>query len=146
MKSRIAKYATIIFGLFLLAIGLYLVITRGDPQGTQGIMRVLPYVCIGIGSGLFGHGMGNMISERAIRKDPNFMKKLDIEKNDERNIAIANRAKGKAFDMMTFVFGALILSFGLMGVDTIALLLLVFAYLSVHGFAIYYRFKFDKEM
>ena len=48
--------------------------------------------------------------------------------------------------MMTFVFGALILSFGLMGVDMIALLLLVFAYLFVHGFAIYYRFKFDKEM
>ena len=48
--------------------------------------------------------------------------------------------------MMTFVFGALIVSFGLIGVDTAAILLLVFAYLFVHGSAIYYRFKFDKEM
>ena len=146
MKSKIVRYGAIIFGLLLLTIGLYLIKTVGDPQGAQGIMRALPYVCIGIGSGLFGHGMGNMISERTIGKDPDLVKKMNIEKNDERNIAIANRAKGKAFDMMTFVFGALMLSFALMEVDTVALLLLVFAYLFVHGFAIYYRFKFEKEM
>ena len=83
---------------------------------------------------------------QAIRSDSEIQRKLEIEKNDERNIAIANKAKGKAFDMMTFVFGALMISFALIGVDMIAVLLLVFAYLFVHGFAIYYRFKFDKEM
>ena len=143
MKSKLSKYTTIILGLLLLTIGLYLIKTVGDPQG---IMASLPYVCIGIGSGLFGHGMGNLISERAIRSDPDLQKKLDIEKNDERNIAISNKAKGKAFDMMTYVYGALMVSFALMGVDMSALLLLVFAYLFVHGFGIYYRIKFDKEM
>lgn len=143
MKSKLAKYTTIILGLLLLTIGLYLIKTVGDPQG---IIASLPYVCIGIGSGLFGHGMGNLISERAIRSDPDLQKKLDIEKNDERNIAISNKAKGKAFDMMTYVYGALMVSFALMGVDMSALLLLVFAYLFVHGFGIYYRIKFDKEM
>ena len=143
MKSKLAKYTTIILGLLLLTIGLYLIKTVGDPQG---IMASLPYVCIGIGSGLFGHGMGNLISERAIRSDPDLQKKLDIEKNDERNLAISNKAKGKAFDMMTYVYGALMVSFALMGVDMSALLLLVFAYLFVHGFGIYYRIKFDKEM
>ena len=141
MKSKLAKYTTIILGLLLLTIGLYLIKTVGDPQG---IMASLPYVCIGIGSGLFGHGMGNLISERAIRSDPDLQKKLDIGKNDERNIAISNKAKGKAFDMMTYVYGALMVSFALMGVDMSALLLLVFAYLFVHGFGIYYRIKFDK--
>ena len=143
MKSKIKNYATLIMGLLLLAVSLYLIKTSNDPQG---IMRTLPYVCIGIGCGLFGHGMGNVISERAINSYPELKRQLDIEKNDERNVAIANRAKGKAFDMMTFVFGALMLSFALMGIDTVAVLLLVFAYLLVHGFAIYYRFKFDKEM
>ena len=90
--------------------------------------------------------MGNIISERAVRSNPEIQKKLEIEKNDERNIAIANRAKGKAYDMVTFVYGALMVSFALMGIDMIAVLLLVFAYLLVHGFALYYRFKFDKEM
>ena len=143
MKSKVAKYTTIMLGLLLLAAGLCLIKISDNPQE---IMRALPYVCIGIGCGLFGHGMGNVISQRAINGDPELKKKLDIEKNDERNVAIANRAKGKAFDMMTFVFGALMLSFALMGVDMVAVLLLVFAYLFVHGFALYYRFKFDKEM
>lgn len=143
MKSKITNHATIIIGLLLLAVSLYLIKTSNDPQG---IMRTLPYVCIGIGCGLFGHGMGNVISERAINSYPELKRQLDIEKNDERNVAIANRAKGKAFDMMTFVFGALMLSFALMGIDMVAVLLLVFAYLLVHGFALYYRFKFDKEM
>ncbi len=143
MKSKIVKYTTIFLGLLLLVTGLYLIKTTGT---SQGIMVALPYVCIGIGSGLFGHGMGNVISERAIRNDPDLQKRMNIEKNDERNIMIANKAKGKAFDMMTYIFGALMVSFALMDVDMTALLLLVFAYLFVHGFSIYYRIKFDKEM
>ena len=71
---------------------------------------------------------------------------MEIEQRDERNIAIADRAKGKAFDMMTFVFGALMLAFALMSVDLPAVLLLVFAYLFVHGYAIYYRCRYEKEM
>ena len=126
MKSKITNYATIIMGLLLLAVSLYLIKTSNDPQG---VMRTLPYVCIG-----------------AINSAPELKKKLDIEKNDERNVAIANKAKGKAFDVMTWVFSALMVSFALMGIDTVAVLLLVFAYLLVLGFAIYYRFKFDKEM
>ena len=90
--------------------------------------------------------MGNAISDRAIRNEPNLQKRMNIEKNDERNIMIANKAKGKAFDMMTYIFGALMVSFALMDVDMTPLLLLVFAYLLVHGFSIYYRIKFDKEM
>ena len=48
--------------------------------------------------------------------------------------------------MMTFVYGALMVSFVLMGIDMVAVLLLVFAYFFVHGFALYYHFRFDKEM
>lgn len=143
MKAKLMKYAAILLGLLLLAMGLFLIKTSIEAQGA---MRALPYVCIGIGCGLFGHGMGNVISQRAIQSDPQLKKKLEIEKNDERNMAIANKAKGKAFDMMTFVFGALMVSFALMEVDMVAVLLLVFTYLFVHGSALYYRFQFDKEM
>lgn len=143
MKSKAVKYITVILGLLLLAAGFYLIKTADT---SQGVMAALPYVSIGIGAGMFGHGMSNVISERALRSDPDLQKRMDIEKNDERNIAIANKAKGKAFDMMTYVFGALMISFALMNVDMAPLLLLVFAYLFVHGFAVYYRIKFDKEM
>lgn len=37
-------------------------------------------------------------------------------------------------------------AFALMGVDMIAVLLLVFVYLFVQGYAVYFRCKYDKEM
>lgn len=143
MKSKIANSVAMILGLCLLAIGLFLLKTIADPQG---VMLALPYVCIGVGCGLFGQGMGNRISQRALRNDPELKKRLDIEKKDERNVAIRNQAKSKAFDAMTYIFSALILSFALMEVDLLPLLLLVFAYLSVQGLALYYHFQLSKEM
>ncbi len=143
MTQKKSNYVVVIIGLLLLGTGLYFVKTIDDPQG---IMQALPYVCIGVGCGLFGQGMGGILSQKAIQNHPEIQKQMDIEKNDERNIAIANRAKGKAFDIMTFVFGALMLAFALMGVDMVATLLLVFAYLFVHGYAIYYRCKYNEEM
>lgn len=143
MKSKNNSYILILFGLLLLAVGFYLM--KAADSLLQAL-SALPYVCIGVGSGLFGHGMGNVISDRAILKDTDLKKQLDIEKKDERNIAIADRAKGKAFDMMTIVFGALMVSFALMNVDMAPLLLLVFAYLLVHGYSIYYRIRLEKEM
>ncbi len=142
MKKK-TGYVIVMIGILLLGSGLYFVKTISNPQG---IMLTLPYVCIGIGSGLFGHGMGSILSRRAMQNNPQMRKQMEIEQNDERNIAIANRAKGKAFDMMTFVFGALMISFALMGADLAAVLLLVSAYLFVHGYALYCRCRYEKEM
>lgn len=143
MKKNASSYFITILGLSLLGIGLYLIKTIADPQG---IMRALPYVCIGIGCGAFGQGMGNIISNKALKNSPHIQKQLEIDRNDERNIAIGNRAKAKAYDVMIYVFGALLFVFALMGIDMIAVLLLVFAYLFVVGYGIYYRVKYDKEM
>ena len=143
MTRKAREYATAIMGLLLLGIGLYLVKTIADPQG---FMRALPFVCVGLGCGAFGHGVSDIISRRAVAGHPDIQKRIDVEKNDERNISISNRAKAKAFDVMIYVFGALMVSFALMGVDMVAVLLLVFSYLFVEGCAIRYRCKYDKEM
>lgn len=142
MKNK-ANYLLILLGVILAALGLTLIKATVHPQG---MLRALPYVCIGLGSGLFGHGMGEVLCDRALRGSPEIKRNLEIERRDERNIAIADRAKGRAFDQMTFIFGALMVSFALMGVELAAVLLLVFAYLLVQGFALYYRFKFEREM
>lgn len=142
MKNK-ANYLLILLGVILAALGLILIKATVNPQG---MLRALPYVCIGLGSGLFGHGMGEVLCDRALRGSPEIKRSLEIERQDERNIAIADRAKGRAFDQMTFIFGALMVSFALMGVELAAVLLLVFAYLLVQGFALYYRFKFEREM
>lgn len=137
------KYITLITGILILAIGLYFIKTLEDPQG---VMRTLPYILVGLGSGLFGHGMGEIISDRVLHNSPEVKRQMDITHNDERNITIQNMAKSKAFDMMTFVLAALMLSFALMQVDLKITLLLVFVYLIIHGVALYYRIKLDKEM
>lgn len=143
MKRNGYNYAIITIGLILLGVGVYLVKSMAEPQG---IMRALPYICIGIGCGSFGHGMGNVISNKAIKSNPQVEKQIEIDVNDERNISIRDKSKAKAYDMMIFIFGALMMSFALMGVDMMAILLFVCAYLFVVGYGVYYRFKYDKEM
>lgn len=106
----------------------------------------MPYVCIGLGCGAFGHGVGDILSRQALKSDPSLAKRIQVEQEDERNIALSNLAKGKAFDLMLYVFGALLVCFALMEIDLAALLLLVAAYLFVVGSSIYYRLKYEKEM
>ncbi|MFL0195396.1 DUF6442 family protein [Clostridium sp. WILCCON 0269] len=145
MKNSI-HYITTIIGLLLLGIGLYIVKVVIKPIEPQGIVKALPYICIALGCGIFGRGMDEIISSRAIKNYPEIKKQIEIHVQDERNIAIKNRAKAKGYDMMIFIFGALILALALMGIDLTVVLLLVFGYIFVAGYCIYYRCKYDKEM
>ena len=114
--------------------------------GQSGSNSLWPYLCIGIGAGLFGQGTGELVSRRALRDCPEFRRQLEIARKDERNMAIADHAKSKAFDLMTFSFGALMLSFALMRVQMAAVWMLVLVYLFVHGYALYWRCRYEKEM
>lgn len=143
MKKHGLQTALGILGLVVLAVGLYLVKTIADPKG---ILLTLPYVFVGIGSGLFGQGVAGVIERYVYKKHPDMQKQKEIEVNDERNREISTRAKAKAYDTMVFVFGALMFSFALMNVDVAVVLLMVFAYLFVVGSHIYYSVKFEKEL
>ncbi len=143
MNRNLKQYGVTILGLILLGTGLILIKTFTE---SQGIMRALPYIFVGVGCGIFGQGMGNIISGRVMKNNPALEKQMEIDKNDERNISIETHAKAKAYDMMVFVFGSLMLSFALMGIDMAAVLLLVSAYVFVVGYGIYYRCRYDKEM
>lgn len=125
------------------AVGLLIILLS---LGQSGSDSPWPYLCIGIGAGLFGQGTGELVSRRALRSSPEICKQLEIAQKDERNVAIANRAKGKAYDMMTYAFGALIVSFALMRVEMAAVLMLVVVYLGVQGCALYWRLRYEKEM
>lgn len=143
MKKKSFNYLIAVVGLLLLATGLTLLKVIVNPQG---ILLVVPYICIGLGCGAFGHGVGDIVNNRVVKNNPQLQKQMEIDKNDERNIAIANQAKAKAYDIMLYVFGALMVAFALMSVDMVAVLLLVTAYLFVVGFFIYYLNKYHKEM
>ena len=141
--KKTKNYIMTVLGIVLVLLGLYFIKSVDNPKE---FLLALPYVCIGVGCGVFGYGMGNLISDKAIQNSPDIKRQKEIEEKDERNIAISSRAKAKAYDIMTFVFGALMVSFALMGVDMIPILLFVFTYLFIQGYAIYYRCKYEKEM
>ena len=143
MKRKSLDLAAVIAGILLLGAGLALLKLL---PGGEGVQMPLPYVCIGLGCAIFGHGMGAILSRRALKNSPQLQKQREIDERDERNITISSRAKAKAYDVMIFLFGALMVAFALMGVELAAVLLLVFAYLVVVGYGIYSRIKLEKEM
>jgi len=142
-KNNYKDYTVAALGLILLVCGLVIIKKVSEPQG---IMRALPYIFIGIGCGVFGHGMGEIISYRVVKNNPDILKQIEIEKKDERNIKISNHAKAKAYDMMIYVFGALMVCFALMGVEFVEVILLVCAYLFVIFYGVYCRYRYNKEM
>jgi len=143
MRGKGKNRALAAAGALLAAFGLWSL--RGW-AGAQGVWQVLPYACIGLGCGAFGQGMGALLSARALKNCPQAAERLQIETEDERNQAIGNRAKARAFDLMVYLFGALLVAFALMGVEPAAVLLLVAAYLFVMGYGAYCRVKYEKEM
>lgn len=117
-----------------------------DYATSTGVMQVLPFVCIGVGCGCFGLGAGGLLRARVLKNDPELAFELEVEMNDERRIAIANAAKARAYDVMSYLFSALIICFGLMQVELAVILLLVAAFLFVEGVAIYQMVKLEKKM
>lgn len=142
MKKNTWNVLFVLLGLLAAAAGLWLLHAGAD----LGAARALPYVCIGVGCGLFGQGAGELLAARAVRGDPALQRRLEVERADERNRAIADKAKSRAFDRMTFVYSALMLTFALMEVELAAVLLLVAAYLFVELGAVYDRCKLEKQM
>jgi hypothetical protein len=129
-------------GLLLFACGIWLVRTETNPVGN---VIALPYILIGLGCGMFGHGVGNIVEVLVKRKYPELRKMDEINAKDERNIMVSSRAKSKAFDMMGYVYAALLLAFALMGTSFTVLIPMVVVYLFVNGYSIYWRVRFEKE-
>lgn len=134
---------TAIAGILLFAAGFLLMKTVPQPDG---FLKTLPYLLIGVGCGMFGHGAGDIVNNKIRQKYPDTARQMDIDLNDERNITIGNRAKAKGFDMMTYVFGAVLLAFALMNAALDVILIFVIAYLFVQFYAVYYRIRLDKKM
>lgn len=145
MKNKVSyrDYLLTGLGLLLLALGIYLVKIAGV---SDKLPLTFSYLSIGIGCGIFGHGVGNLLLSRSIKNSSEIQKQIAIARKDERNLMIMYRAKAKAYDFMIYLFAALIIALALLGIDITALLLLILAYLLVQGYGVYYRIKFDKEM
>ena len=140
MKNHKVKSVVLtVLGLLVLAAGLLAV--KFDLGS-----RTAPYLCIGLGCGVFGQGFGALFTHWSEKSHPEIARQREIEQNDERNIALRDRAEAKAYRIMLPVFGALLFAFGLMNVELRVILLLVAAYLFICGCSIFYSVKYRKEM
>lgn len=145
MKSKgITKYIALsFFGFIVLITGIVLMVSLPNPQG---IMLTLPYICVGIGSGIFGGGLGTSIRLYLLTKDPSAFKQNEIEVKDERNIAIRSKAKAKAFELTRIVFCVLILVFAMLQVEKFVLLTMAAVYLLITLSTVFFFNKYYREM
>ncbi len=141
-RSR-RHFVLAIIGFVIVAAGLALLMAFSD---REGLFNTIPFLCVGVGSGIFGGNLGVALKYRALRKDPNAAKQIEIETKDERNRAIRLKAKAQVYDLMIYVFAALLLAFALFGVDPVIILTLVGVYLFFVFAQVYYISKYYKEM
>lgn len=143
-QYRVGRYIVLsIIGFVIFGAGLVLLKLLPD---TDGILKTLPYICVGVGAGVFGGNIGTVIQIKIALKNPQVAKQAEIEEKDERNRAISNKAKAKTYDLMIFVYTAMLFTFALMAIDMYVILTLVGVYLFFISSYVYYLTKYHKIM
>lgn len=129
----------------LLALGILIIAVGGFVL--YGIVpKPVGGVSIGIGGALIGITVSELLKRRMLEKNPAVKRKMEIDERDERNITINSRAKAKAFDAMTPVFGMTMLVLILTDVALYVTLLGVGAYLAMYIVYFFNLSKYNKEM
>jgi hypothetical protein len=138
-KRKYFYIITLLIGVLLIGTALCLRLYPNIPKSVGG-------VCIGVGAGLFGMSISNLYMKRLEEKEPEIMKKKEIEYSDERNTAIRNRAKAKAGDITQwFIMGIAYVTI-LINTSMWVTLVVVGVFLLKNILEIYFMNKYQKEM
>lgn len=135
--------------LFLfLGIGLMIagILMDKNSETSNQVLATIPYLLIGLGCGIFGHFMGNIMKYFSTRNNEELERQIEIEKKDERNILIAEKSKAKAYDLMVYLFAGMLIMFSLMRVDKLQILIIVAIYLFLQVYALYWKYKLEGQM
>lgn len=145
MKSRslTKNFIFIILGILLFIFSGFLLFRYPD---AKGVLATLPFILVGIGSGILGSNVGIIIQHRIFKKNLEAYKHYEIEENDERNITMNQYSKAKAYDSSIYLYSALMLYFALMGADLIFLFPLVGCYLLSIVIRMYHLYQCQKKM
>lgn len=119
MKFALAQ---LLFGLVLLAAGIWLVIAQAGEQPDG-------FLLAGVGCGMAGAGLAALVGEVRKQRDPELARQERIGENDERNQMLLWRSKARAFDCMLYIWGGLLLWFALKNLGSQVVLPLTAGYL-----------------
>ncbi|WP_127589288.1 hypothetical protein [Paenibacillus koleovorans] len=141
-KARYGIY--LLFGLASVVAGI--MVWSYTIDVTSNMVQAIPYMIISIGSGVFGQGIRLALKRYATKTAPHSAKQREIDEKDERNIAVRNHAKAKAFDLMLVAIGALLIAYTFTGVSKMVILSLGGTYLIVLVSTIYFAIKVNRSM
>lgn len=109
------KNKNVVKACFLTFLGIGLVVVgflfHKNSVSTDKMMATISYIFIGVGCGIFGHFMDNLIKYFSTKNHEELERQIQIEKNDERNILIVEKSKAKAYDLMIYLFASLLIIF-----------------------------------
>lgn len=141
-KNTFKNVSLMCLGLLAVCAGVYMI---KNVSGEGDLTVKAGYILIGLGSGIFGHFLGNIISSKAVSGNQEIESFIKIAKNDERNIMLAEKAKAKAFTVMTYSFASVLLCLALISSEVYTILILVCLYIALELYAVYWRIKLEKQ-
>lgn len=137
MRGRAFYAILLIIGIGCLTAGFF--VRSEELRPVSGTM-------IGIGAGLAGLGISNLIMKQMENKRPQLKKQAQIDYFDERNTAIRNRAKAKAGDITQWLVMGIAYITILTSAPLWVTLTVVAVFLFYNFMNVYLRIKYQKEM
>ena len=86
------------------------------------------------------------LKNKAMLKNPQAARQFEREQKDERNQVISNKSKARVYDLMIFVYAAVVLAFALMQVEIYVTMTLVAVYLFFIFANVFFVTKYSREM
>lgn len=137
-KNRVVSQTVLLLlGMIMLAAGL---------KGIGGMTKMAAGLCTGMGGGLIGLSIANLFIGAYYRRHPEAQKQSDIEAQDERNVALTDKAKAKAFDLNNKVLMLVPFLLILANSPLWITLSAVGVYLFGFGAQIYFTMRLSREM
>lgn len=137
LKKTSFYISTLVLGIALIALSFAF-------QGEE--VKNIAGVLIGIGAGLFGMSLSNLLMKRIEQKNPEIVKQKEVELKDERNEMIRNRAKARSGDIIQWFIIGLAFVMILLNSSLCLILISVGIFLLYHVISICFMSKFQKEM
>jgi len=135
--KRSFYYATLIAGICSIIASLFF---RSEE------VKLISGLLIGIGAGLSGMSVANLVVKHLERKNPELEKQAEIEYKDERNTMIRNRAKAKAGNITQWLIMGIAYITIIVSTPLWVTLTVIAVFLIYNMIVIYLMNKYQKEM
>lgn len=130
----------IIAGIVFILIGFIFMSNSYD------LYETFPYVFIGLGIGVLAYGTGEFFYNKLKLHKNDYVEIVEIEREDERNLSIIEKANAKAFQLMIYVFAVLIILFAIVNVNKYITLSLTVVYVTIFLSKFYFIYKLQHKM